>query len=243
MNFRATLLAVAFGLAGTTAASEVTDNISKKLTDITGFKVESVQEGSTGLYEIVTDKGIFYATADGEHLFNGSLHTFEDGLFNITQQRKIDVAEARIDSIKGDFVSYPAANEKHELMVFFDTTCGYCRKMHNEMSRYNALGITINYAIWPRQGVYMRGSNLHTQSYKNMESIVCSPNPAMAMNMVMRDTPIEQSSCENTIEESFNLGQWLEVSGTPAVYDMKGNLVSRGYLPPEAMLRALEGRG
>lgn len=243
MNVKTTLLAVAFGLTGTAVASEATDTISQKLTDITGFAVESVKESSAGLYEIVTDKGIFYATEDGKHLFNGSLHAFEDGLLNLTQQRKVDIAEKRIDKIKNDFVSYPAANEKHELMVFFDTTCGYCRKMHSEMSRYNALGITINYAMWPRQGVYMRGSNVYTQSYKNMESIVCSSNPAMSMNMVMRDTPIEQSSCDNTIEDSFNLGQWLEVSGTPAVYDMEGNLVARGYLPPEAMLKTLEGRG
>jgi len=218
-------------------------NIATKLETITGFTVKELTPHPTGLIEIITEKGIFYSTPDGSHLISGQVHVFEDGLPNLTAQAKGRIAKVDIENMKSSFVTFKADNEKHELVVFFDTDCGYCRKMHGEISQYNAKGITIHYAMWPRQGVYIPQSNgqLYTQGFLNMQSIVCAPNPEMAMNMVMRDSTIPESSCDNKIKESYALGHWLGVQGTPAVYNIKGEQVARGYLPPSKLIKVLEG--
>ncbi|MFC3034148.1 thioredoxin fold domain-containing protein [Pseudoalteromonas fenneropenaei] len=224
-------------------AQDLQDTIADKLTNLTGFEIKSISEHESGLYEIVTDRTVMYSTHDGKHLINGQIHRFENGLLNLTAERKAEEAAKEIARIKPSFVSYKAPNEKYEAVVFFDTTCGFCKKMHREMSQYNAAGITIHYAIWPRQGVYLPQSNnqLYTQSYLNMQSIVCAKNPEMAMNMVMRDETIDKAECKNEIEASYNLGQWLGVAGTPAIYSTNGRLISRGYAPAEELLGMFKG--
>jgi thiol:disulfide interchange protein DsbC len=49
-------------------------------------------------------------------------------------------------------IVYKAPQEKHVITVFTDITCGYCHKLHEQMSDYNALGITVRYLAFPRQG-------------------------------------------------------------------------------------------
>lgn len=53
------------------------------------------------------------------------------------------------------------------LLVFTDITCGYCHKLHEEMKDYNALGITVRYLAFPRQG-------LESQAEQDMKSIWCA---------------------------------------------------------------------
>lgn len=50
-------------------------------------------------------------------------------------------------------IVYKAPEEKHVITVFTDITCGYCRKLHEQMKDYNALGITVRYLAFPRQGL------------------------------------------------------------------------------------------
>ena len=49
-----------------------------------------------------------------------------------------------------ELISFKSSNEEHVVTVFTDVDCGYCRKLHNEIKEYNKLGITINYAAFPR---------------------------------------------------------------------------------------------
>ena len=42
-------------------------------------------------------------------------------------------------------IVYKAPKEQHVITVFTDITCGYCRKLHEQMADYNALGITVRY--------------------------------------------------------------------------------------------------
>ncbi|MCI2285905.1 DsbC family protein [Colwellia sp. MSW7] len=231
--------ALSFGVA----ADEINkSNISKKLQTITPFAVQSVTDSVVdGLYEVVTGKGIFYTTKDGEYLFSGSIHEFKPGLRNITSERKAEIASVDIDKLRSSFVTYKAPNEKHEVLVFFDTTCGYCRKMHNEMSQYNAAGITVHYAMYPRNGISKSSANgeTFTPTYNSMMNVVCSNNPTSTMDMVMRGTDVAPQACDNSIKEHYELGSALGVRGTPAVYAMDGKSVMGGYAQRQALLKKL----
>lgn len=57
-------------------------------------------------------------------------------------------------------IVYKAPDEKHVITVFTDITCGYCHKLHEEMKDYNALGITVRYLAFPRQGLESRRSRI-----------------------------------------------------------------------------------
>ena len=40
----------------------------------------------------------------------------------------------------------------HQLLVFTDVDCGYCRRLHQQMAEYHRLGIGLRYAVFPRSG-------------------------------------------------------------------------------------------
>ena len=209
---------------------------------ITPFNVQEVNDDPTGMFEIVTDKGIFYATKDGKSLFSGRVYEFENGMVNKTQNRISELAVTKIDKLKDSFVTYKAPNEKYEVIVFFDIHCGYCRKMHNEVSQYNAAGITVHYALYPRNGIkdQRAGNGKFTETYLTMQNIACSPNPNLSLDMVMRYNDLPGAQCDNQIADNFSLGEWLGVRGTPAVYGMDGKQVVGGYAPTNQLLAALE---
>ena len=64
----------------------------------------------------------------------------------------------KLNALSNEMIVYKAPKEQHVITVFTDITCGYCHKLHEQMSDYNALGITVRYlARWLNIGA------LHTQ--------------------------------------------------------------------------------
>ena len=59
--------------------------------------------------------------------------------------------------------------------MFTDIDCGFCRKLHSEMARYNEEGIRIRYLFYPRAGI---GS----ESYKKAVSVWCADDRKAAMD-------------------------------------------------------------
>jgi thiol:disulfide interchange protein DsbC len=202
------------------------------------YKVVSIDLHESGLYEIVADRGIFYMNSTGDHLFNGSVHKMDEDMTNLTQEKKADVGAKVIESIKDTFITYKAPMERYEIVVFFDTSCGFCIKMHGEMSRYNAAGITVHYALYDRSGVSQQGKKTPTAT--ELSNIACSANPAMAMNSVMRGGQVAPAKCDDPVAIHYELGQWLGVTGTPMSFGLNGKVVLNGYAPVDQLLLQLE---
>lgn len=225
-------------IAGDLAKSEV----SKAVQQATPLKVLDVEDSPLhGVYQVITENGTIYATKDGKHLISGVIHKLEPGLKNLTQERNEQLFKLKIDQLKNDFITFPAPKQKYEVIVFYAADCGYCHKMHSEIAGYNARGITVHYAAWPRDGLYSQDRLNKSQGHQALENIWCSENQNLAFNLASRRQQLPESSCKNTIEQQFNLGSLMGVSGTPAVYSMKGTQVTRGYAPPEALLSQLNG--
>jgi thiol:disulfide interchange protein DsbC len=214
-------------------------DISAQFKSLVPFTIVEINEHSTGLYEIISDKGIFYATKDGKHLFSGAIHEFKQDLPNLTALRKQEFGARMISMLEPTFVTYKAPSEQYEIVAFFDTSCGFCQKMHNEMSRYNAMGITVHYALYPRSGLNDQQGNPH-QSTIDLSNVACSSNPQLAMNSIMQGGAIRSSSCDSPVSKHYDLGQWLGVQGTPISYNMQGQIVMNGYASATSMLKALE---
>ena len=230
-----TTSAVALAFVSSASAESVASKreISAKLQSLVPFVVIDITEHQTGLYEIVTDKGVFYSTKDGAYLVSGSIHEFKTGLPNLTEIKKQQVAKTMIDTLRPTFVTYKAPQEKYEILAFFDTSCGFCRKMHSEISRYSAMGITVHYALFPRNG-------LQSGSANELANVACSSNPQMALNTVMQGGSIQASSCDSPVSKHFDLGQWLGVAGTPMLFKMNGERLREGYAPAPVILNLLQ---
>jgi thiol:disulfide interchange protein DsbC len=216
---------------------------SKQMT----IDVKKVEESPLdNFFQVITDRGLFYVQKTGEHFFSGSLLSVADDMENLTQARLRVEHKKEIESVKDYFITYRAPEEKHEILVFYDTSCGYCQKLHNEIAQYNALGITVHYAAYPRNGLIDQRSSQPrpTMAAQQLSSIWCSPDnqKQAAFNMVARNQSLPYEPCDSGVDKQYQLGQLLGVRGTPAVFDLDANQVTRGYAPPQQMLQALETR-
>ncbi len=208
--------------------------LSQVLAEKLNFDVQKISVSAIpGLYEVVTDQGIFYVNADASNLFQGSLYQIADNtVVDLTEQAMAAVRKDAMAGFSADTINYPAENEKYSITVFTDINCGYCRKLHSEMAQYNALGISVKYLAFPRGG-------LGSQTYRDMVSIWCSDDKVAAMNSAKQGTGITPQSCTNNIAAQYQLGQRLGVTGTPAIVFDNGQM-KPGYAPAAQILNILQ---
>jgi thiol:disulfide interchange protein DsbC len=215
------------------ALSAGDQEISRLLAEKLNFKVSSVSDSAIpGLFEVVTDQGIFYVNADASKLIQGSLYQINDnGVTDLTEQAMGKVRQHAIQEFSGDMINYPAENEKYSITVFTDINCGYCRKLHSEVAELNQLGISVKYLAFPRGG-------LNSKTYQDMESIWCAEDSAQAMNNAKRGGKIIPEVCTNTVAQQYELGRRLGVTGTPAIVLENGKM-QPGYVPAAKLLNML----
>jgi thiol:disulfide interchange protein DsbC len=188
----------------------------------------------SNLFEVTFGGRIVYLTADGRYLLQGKIIDLETRT-EITEERLSELKMAALAKIKEDqMVIYGPDDAKDTVTVFTDIDCGYCRKLHSEMARYNEEGIRIRYLFYPRAGI---GSD----SYKKAVSVWCADDRRAAMDQAKAGKEVPERSCENPVEEHYNLGQSVRVTGTPALLLEGGELVP-GYVPPHKLRKALDAR-
>jgi thiol:disulfide interchange protein DsbC len=224
-------------MASPSIATELTTEEAKaKFELLLPFKINHVSDAPlAGFYQLESEKGIFYASRDGEYIFSGSLHRFSDGLLNLTAVRQRELANGQMEDILDDLIVFPAKNEKYRVTVFTDPTCGYCRKLHSEIDQYNDAGITIAYAAFPRGGI-------NSEMDKLLKDVWCSKDQRKALTDAKNDIPIAKGTCQTPVDEMYQIGESLGINGTPAIILPNGEMVP-GYRPAHQLLQALENAG
>jgi thiol:disulfide interchange protein DsbC len=119
--------------------------------------------------------------------------------------------------------------------VFTDPTCGYCRKLHSEIDGYNALGITIAYAAFPRGGI-------NSEMDRLLKDVWCANDQKQALTDAKNDVAIAKGTCNTPVDQMYSIGESLGINGTPAIILPNGDMVP-GYRPPEQLLQTLENAG
>ncbi|WP_156501162.1 thioredoxin fold domain-containing protein, partial [Alcanivorax sp. HI0044] len=136
---------------------------------------------------------------------------------------------------KDDMITYAAEDEKAEVFVFTDITCGYCRKLHRHIDEYMASGVTVHYLAFPRGGPT-------TKAAASMRHIWCAQDRQQALSDAKLNDTInkaELGECAKPVDEQYELGLTFGVRGTPAIYTTEGKQLG-GYLTPEDMLKRLD---
>lgn len=236
------LLAAALVLASSSAlADEKTELIRSTLSAVMPPSdiLKVTDSPVTGLMEVQLRGGkLIYTSEDGEFIIDGSLYQMIDGrVVNLQQQRINDLMKPRrIEAIKSftddELITFKAKGEtKATIYAFTDVDCGYCRKLHREMSTYNDQGIEVRYLAYPRAGV---GS----ATYKTMVSIWCADNPLQAMTLAKAGKSVPAKTCDNPVAKHYALGGEIGVTGTPSLLTPDGRLLP-GYIPADRLAKTL----
>lgn len=184
-----------------------------------------------GLLQVFTNRGLFFTSEDGRFFIEGNIYDLANQvLVNDAAMRPFIQQQTRAMASKA--IEYKAKDEKYVVTVFTDPSCGYCRKLHNEMSSYHDAGITVRYLAYPRGG-------LGSPTYLQMQHIWCSKDSRSAMDQAKGDGKVKPAMCDNPVKEQFELGQSFGISGTPAMILPSGRLIP-GYQPAQALLAQLK---
>lgn len=204
-------------------------NLAKHLAQTLHIKIYNVTDSPiNGLFEVTSEKGVFYSTVNGDYFIHGSMTDVNNNFKNLTLDTQNKLRIDRIESLSNSMISFPAEQESHVITVFTDVNCGYCRKLHSQIAEYNQLGITVRYLAFPRQGV---GS----KTWQVMQSLWCSDDKAHAMNTLKAGNQITTQSCDNAVASHYKLGRDLQITGTPAIILENGKILP-GFKPPKQLL-------
>lgn len=186
------------------------------------------------LYEVTFGTRLVYVTGDGRFLFQGKLIDLETRAA-ITEERMSALKMAAMAQVGEDrMVIYGPDDARYTISVFTDIDCGFCRKLHAEMAKYNAAGIRIRYLFYPRAGI---GSD----SYDKAVSVWCADDRKAAMDSAKAGKPVEARTCDNPVAEHYELGQAMGVQGTPALFLEDGEMIP-GYVPADKLGAMLKQR-
>lgn len=202
-----------------------------------GIPVSSVETSPVpGMFLVQVDGEWLTVSADGRFVFAGEVFELRDsGAVSLIEERQKAVRVPGIAALQMDqLITFPASEQKAEVYVFTDVTCGYCRQLHRQMADYNSLGITVHYLAFPRGG-------LQSSAARVLSDIWCSPNPQLALTEAKLDKPLSQTpaNCDSPVASQYQLGGLFGVRGTPAVFTADGEQLG-GYLPPAKMAQRLD---
>lgn len=185
-----------------------------------------------GILQVQVGGEIVYATEDGKYLLQGrviDMDTRED----LTEISKAQIRKDILHNVDAaQQITFAPNHPVHDLTVFTDIDCGYCRKLHSQIAEYNAQGIAVHYMAFPRAGI---GS----PSYDKAVSVWCAKDQKEALTSAKAGNDPKPLQCDNPVDEQYQMGLELGVSGTPALLTEDGRLIP-GYVPPETLRQRLD---
>ena len=206
-----------------------------------GISADNVRPSPVaGLYEIQHQREFAYVTADGRYLLRGDLVDMKTGEELTENRRRVDRLDvlAKLGSKKLiEFAPPPPMAAKYTVTVFTDIDCGYCRKLHSEIAQYNAKGIAIRYAFYPRSGP-------DTDSWHSAEAVWCAADQRKALTDAKAGSQIKLKgkACENPVAEEYQLAQDMGIRGTPMMVLPNGDIYP-GYVPATQLAAKLAELG
>jgi len=232
-------LCVALGATAATAAGEaapadVTQRVKASIAKLSAdLPVDSVLATPVpGVYEVAIGPRLVYITGDGRYLIQGSISDL-DKREDLTEPRRDAIRLGTINKMSEDrMVVFGPKNAAHTVTVFTDIDCGFCRRLHADIGKYNANGIRIRYLFMPRSGV-------GGESYRKAVAVWCAKDQQQAMTDAKSGKDVPLQECDNPVEEHMALADLIGISGTPALILPDGTLLP-GYVPADRLKSLLE---
>ena len=231
-----TLCLAPFAFAAFASAQDGELSREELATTLPGVEAGDIHDSPLpGMYEIVLDSDVVYISRDGSFLIQGDVFDLQDRR-NLTERRR---AQARADLLASAdpesmiVFSPDSENVRHTVTVFTDIDCGFCRQLHREMDRINALGVAVRYLSYPRSGP-------DTESWFKADKVWCDADRQTAFTEAILDDKVPEQACDATpVASHFQMGRQVGVRGTPTVLTEQGVQLG-GYLSPDELIARLE---
>lgn len=200
-----------------------------------GSKIEDLRPAPIpGLFEFSQGAEVSYLTADGKFFIDGSVYDM-DTHQNLTESRRNEARKQLLSSLpESQMIIFAPKVPQFTITVFTDVDCGYCRKMHSEITELNRLGVRVRYAAFPRSGP-------GTESWRKAQAVWCAQdrNAALTRAKLGSEPDMTKMCANDPVAREYELGQSIGVRGTPAIVTDGGDYIS-GYLPPADLVRYLK---
>lgn len=184
-----------------------------------------------GLYQVLMPPRFFYASADGRYIVDGDLIDVTTKE-NVSEAYRKKSVSAAIEAMGEDsMIIFGDKKLKHTVTVFTDIDCGYCRKLHNEVKKYNKHDVRVRYLAYPRAGI---GS----ASFNKADAVWCSKDKNKAMTQAKNGGNVKAEKCDSPVAQHYALGNMIGIRGTPAIVLSDGTVVP-GYIPAARLGEAL----
>lgn len=213
-HLAAAMIACATLIAGTAFADEA--SIKKAVEAIfPGAKVDSVKKTTyLGLYEVRAGGELIYTDERVTYIITGDIIEAKTKK-NLTQERINKLSQINFADLPLDLaVRQVRGSGKRVIATFEDPNCGYCKKLAKDMQSMN--DVTIYTFLYPI---------LSPDSTEKSKAIWCSADRVKAWNdwMVNGVAPSGKTDCNAPIEKVVEIGQKLNIRGTPTIFLSNGS--------------------
>lgn len=193
-----------------------------------GANISAVSKTSYGgLYEVMIDGDLIYATADGKYLFIGNVVDIATKR-NLTAARMAKLQEVKWGSLPfSQAIKIVKGDGSRKLAVFSDPDCPYCKRFENELTKVD--NVTIYTFLTPIQSLHPGAINIAKQIWCEKDRI-----NAWHDYMLKGEKPKAAATCDNPVDENVVLGNRLGVSGTPTLIFENGQRVP-GMVPADKL--------
>ncbi len=222
------------------AESVASEDMTKLLKSRLGGSVpvsDPVETPAEGVYLTKYGSKIGYLTGNGRYILIGDMIDLQTQE-NLTEVSRRSVSKEVIDNVAiNNLAVYPSTIDetKAVLNVFTDTSCPYCKKIHEEVPDLQKAGIEVRYFPFPRGGA--RGPG-----YQTLKQVWCGEDKAKTMNIAkeVEAGVLPSPDCVEAtfVDKGYNIGNQLGVSGTPALFTDEGQKIE-GYVPSAKLIPML----
>ena len=204
--------------------------------------VDSIQPARLpGFYEVIASGQMVYISTDGKYMMHGDVVDLSRRQ-NLSDEAWATFRKRALAQVpESQRVIFAPAQPRYTVTVFTDVNCGFCRALHEHIAALNKAGIAVEYLAWPREGVTTTAGNL-TPTYKEMVSVWCAKDRKAALTAATKGRAPAATTCANPVQQQFDLGVKLGVSGTPTIVGPDGRILG-GYVTPDQLLQALQSGG
>lgn len=198
-----------------------------------GARPDSVARMPFGLWEVVIGTEVFYVDANVNYVFDGRVIDARTRL-NLTQVKRDELLRVDLKTLPLDqAIKQVRGDGSRVLVTFEDPNCGYCKQFAKTLAQVN--NVTVYTFLYPI---------LSQDSFDKSRAVWCSKDRVAAWNNWMIDGKAPDAApadCKNPLQQVLQLGQKLDVSGTPTLIFSNGKRVP-GAVPAAELEQLLAGK-
>lgn len=181
--------------------------------------VDAVQVSAIpGFLEAIVGTQVIYVSVDGRYILDGSAFDARMGrdITEAAQARQRTLAMGRIGADKR--IIFAPSAPKYSVTVFTDIDCPFCRRFHDQMARYNELGIAVEYVFLPL--------DIHPGAERKAEAVWCAQDRKQAFTAAMAGTDTGTATCSNPVAETSRIAREMGITGTLTALAADGTRLS-----------------